>query len=570
MAKIGLATFGSKANRLSEKFKDEFHSVYSFLCDEESPEVPYSINLNHHFSNVFNDCDRVIFLTYLSSETGLAAFQWLGIPDYGSIIVIAIQPFEFEGELVQKRSEAFENLIRGSKYPFLFVDQEDLARDRLSLYTVNDIQGLLENYLAKTIVAINQFIFESPVFQGIRKTELFIKTIEGPLFYHHKLLHHLISPEPSRKRTKIFLNVELSNPRPSLETSELCLTAHEILKRWHDQTFTEININVNPRLKSEMAATILSFEIEGEQERVIKKDVVSYLQNIRTKPSPRVFQTGLSEVDQIIGGFPVGEFSVVAGRPGMGKLSFLCGIALNAARSGEKITLFSLHLSGKDASIKIASTALEKSFQELLKSGLKDLSGVNFLENIMVEEHDVLEDVKSIILNGSVKGVKLILIDDIHLIKLRRSRLRRDQEIQKIISELRSLAKTLKVAIVSSCQVSRSVEVRGGDKRPTLGDLKESGALEEMADKVLLLYRPEYYGITQSETGSSLSGVACVLVEKNKTGPIGEAIVGFDGKTGIFHDLKQPFGEEVSSGKNKYDDKDDSWVNNIERDDTPF
>ncbi len=113
----------------------------------------------------------------------------------------------------------------------------------------------------------------------------------------------------------------------------------------------------------------------------------------------------------------------------------------------------------------------------------------------------------------------------------------REQEVSNISRSLKSIAKELDIPIIALSQLNRSVEMRSGNKRPQLSDLRESGAIEQDADLVLFIHRPEYYGIDVDEEGNSLKGVAEIMVAKHRNGPTGDILLKFIREFAKFVDM---------------------------------
>jgi len=118
-------------------------------------------------------------------------------------------------------------------------------------------------------------------------------------------------------------------------------------------------------------------------------------------------------------------------------------------------------------------------------------------------------------------GVKVIFVDYLQMMSSNKYRNNRELEISHISRELKSIAKDYNVCIIAASQLSRAVEMRGGIKHPHLSDLRESGAIEQDADKVLFIYRPEYYGLTLDEDGNNTEGLTELILAKNRNGSLG-------------------------------------------------
>jgi replicative DNA helicase len=135
-------------------------------------------------------------------------------------------------------------------------------------------------------------------------------------------------------------------------------------------------------------------------------------------------------------------------------------------------------------------------------------------------------------------GIKAIIIDYLQLITTPDKFNREDQKISSFTKHLKKLAKSLNIPVILLSQLNRSVEVRGGTKRPNLSDLRESGAIEEDADIVQFIYRPEYYGILENEEGISLKGISEIIYAKHRNGALRTLICRFNENTTEFFDTE--------------------------------
>ena len=241
-------------------------------------------------------------------------------------------------------------------------------------------------------------------------------------------------------------------------------------------------------------------------------------------------KTGWSNVDASTGGVRPGEFIVFGGRPGMGKTVVLIDL-IRRISLHNPVLLISLELTAVQISNRIISSVLD---YDLPLKGPEDLRRIdkeklNFVtEYLEVMQLSVCETTfDSMFALKSYcekmvneKGIRVIAIDYLQMLSSNRYRHNRELEVSYISRTLKKIAKDLNICMIVTSQLSRSVETRGGDKRPQLSDLRESGAIEQDADKVIFVYRPDYYGITTDEDGNTTKGQLELLMVKNRTGAI--------------------------------------------------
>lgn len=172
------------------------------------------------------------------------------------------------------------------------------------------------------------------------------------------------------------------------------------------------------------------------------------------------------------------------------------------------------------------------------------------------------------------KQVKVIMIDYLQLMNASGVRFgSRQEEVAKISQSLKGLAKELDIPVIALSQLSRAVEQREGleGKRPQLSDLRESGAIEQDADMVLFVHRPEYYGIKEDEKGNDLRGKAQIIIAKHRKGATGDVLLSFRGKYTRF---ANPDEEDFQGGSAPVGDMGgeimDSRMNDIPADADPF
>lgn len=260
--------------------------------------------------------------------------------------------------------------------------------------------------------------------------------------------------------------------------------------------------------------------------------------------------TGFEGLDDMIQGLGKGELIILGGRPSMGKTSFLLSVAKNLACDNKKTVLyFSYDLSGaflcrrlmsmisRMPGNSIAQGKLDHEAWDRLEVSLKkfDKSSL-FVDNGLNSTIGYLTKASR---EFAIKHkVDLIIVDYLQLVNAGRRFRHREQEVSFVTRELKALARELNVPVFVSSQLNRSVEMRSGDKRPQLSDLRESGAIEQEADKVLFIHRPEYYGFTEDENGNPLKGIMEVIVAKNRMGALGDALLKFEAE---YTSLSDPY-----------------------------
>lgn len=249
--------------------------------------------------------------------------------------------------------------------------------------------------------------------------------------------------------------------------------------------------------------------------------------------------SGLTALDRQTGGFKNTDLIIVAARPGAGKTAFAMSIALNNATWFKSpVGVFSLEMSRDQLHNRLISMESEVSTEKLSNGTLMDfeLERVLNMTTSLADAPIIIDDTAGLsILQIRSRarimkkrfGIKLLIVDYLQLIDGGRQRGdSREVEVSNIARGLKRLAKDLSIPVIALSQLSRAVEQRS-DKRPQLSDLRESGSIEQEADMVLFLYRPEYYGINQSEDGTPLNGMGEIIVGKYRNGSTGSVWVRF-------------------------------------------
>ena len=285
--------------------------------------------------------------------------------------------------------------------------------------------------------------------------------------------------------------------------------------------------------------------------------------------------TGFNELDTLTAGLHKGDLIIVAGRPSMGKTALALNMAEHVAiREDIPVGIFSLEMSKEQLALRMLCS-LARINSHALRTGrlrtdewprLSAATGPLSEKKIYIDDSaglSVLEMRAKARRLKAQRDLGLIVVDYLQMMRGGANMENRQQEISLISRSLKGLAKELNIPVIALSQLSRAPEQRGGDRRPQLADLRESGAIEQDADVVIFIYRPERYDIKKDNEGRSVENVAEIIVSKQRNGPTGVVRLTFLKEYVRFDNLARISGlpEPVEAAEGPYD------VNGL---DTPF
>ena len=264
----------------------------------------------------------------------------------------------------------------------------------------------------------------------------------------------------------------------------------------------------------------------------------------------RGIPSGFTDLDRVTNGWQKSDLVILAARPGMGKTAFVLSMARNAAIDFKKsIAFFSLEMSSIQLVTRLISSETQLSADKLKKGSLESYEWEQLHSKIrnLTDAKLLIDDTPALTvfeLRAKCRRLKaqhdidMVIIDYLQLMSgSGDARGNREQEISAISRSLKALAKELDIPVIALSQLSRAVETRGGSKKPILSDLRESGAIEQDADMVMFIYRPEYYKIEVDEDGNSTAGIAEICIAKHRNGALKDIPLRFIDKFAKFADL---------------------------------
>lgn len=282
-----------------------------------------------------------------------------------------------------------------------------------------------------------------------------------------------------------------------------------------------------------------------ELSAVVRKAVTNLEKLINSEEKFKGVPTGIRKLDEFVGGWQNSDLIIIAARPGMGKTSFVLSIARNAAIDfGKSVALFSLEMSADQLVHRLFSIESGVDSEKIVKGTMDEAEWSQLMEKIQILNNNklIIDDTPQLSifdLRAKCRRLKhrynidMVIVDYLQLMRGNSDEHggrngNREQEISQISRSLKALAKDLDIPVIALSQLSRQVEQRGGDKRPMLSDLRESGSIEQDADQVMFIYRPEYYKMEQFPDGTPSENRAEIIVEKNRHGSTGDIRVRFE------------------------------------------
>jgi len=357
----------------------------------------------------------------------------------------------------------------------------------------------------------------------------------GGISYIVQLVNNAISPDYAEAYARLVENTALRR--------RLMQAANDMLALAADETRTIENII------SEAEARLFSISDNQIKRSFVSmedglRDYYGHVTEIMARSGVVGIPSGFRDLDELLGGFQRSDLLVFAGRPGMGKTSFLLTVALNAARRGARVAIFTMEMGVEQILQRLVAMESRINVQNLRLGRLNPQEMARFTEvigrlsqlPIFIDDTPALNpfDLRTKARRLSHEyGLDLIIVDYMQLMNGggNQREMNRVQEISLISRKLKELARELNVPIISAAQLSRAVEQRT-DKRPILSDLRESGSIEQDADIVMFLYRDEVYN-----EATDYPNQAEIIVAKHRNGPTSTITLFFEKSITKFMDI---------------------------------
>lgn len=390
----------------------------------------------------------------------------------------------------------------------------------------------------------------------------------GGMHYLAELTNKVISSANIEYHSRIILQKHIQR--------ELISTCSQIIQESYDNSTDAIE------LLDEVESKIFAISENNIKKKYLSarkliQDAIKEIERIGNLPSGLSgIPSGFSEIDDITSGWQNSELIIIAARPGMGKTALVLSMARNIAVAYKMpLAVFSLEMSSIQLITRLITAETGLSQQKLRSGKLEPHEWTQLHHEIKeIEQADIyIDDTPALSVFDlrakcrrlqSEHGIKLIIIDYLQLMTTRDHKGNREQEISHISRSLKSIAKELGVPVIALSQLSRAVENRP-NKRPVLSDLRESGAIEQDADIVSFIYRPEYYQINEWDYPpiGPTEGEAEFIIAKHRNGPTDQIRLRFEKELIKFSNLTdQIYSTNIESGINNEHNIDDGQTYN--------
>lgn len=336
-----------------------------------------------------------------------------------------------------------------------------------------------------------------------------------------------------------------------------------LTEKFQKRTLFGIVQNVNNQLSNQEELELIVGKLNAEVSKLsigtpeklgdINSQIQEFLKDVETRMNTEGLlgiASGFQAIDKFTGGWQETDLIIVGGASSMGKTSFALALAYNAAKyTNTPTVIFSYEMSALQLLRRLASMESGISNRYITNGTLnneelgKIHESITNIEKIPlhIDEGNItslgylVHRIKEYVKN---KNAKMIMIDYLQLVSSKSKSGSREQEVSKVARTLKNLAKELNITIIALSQLNRGVGMRNNSK-PTLSDLRESGEIEQAADVVMLIYRPEYYGIEFNDNGKESKGTANIIFAKGRNIGVGEVTLSFKSEITKFTDYEE-------------------------------
>ena len=351
--------------------------------------------------------------------------------------------------------------------------------------------------------------------------------LAGGAYYIAQLTNRIASSANVEFHSRIILQKYIQR--------ELISISSEIIKEAYDDT-TDVFDLLDKAERNLFAVGETNLRRNYEEMQTLVMEAVKEIEAAKNQELQfRGMPSGFTEIDRVTTGWQKSDLIILASRPGMGKTALALSMARNMAVDFRKpVAFFSLEMSSKQLVTRLISAESGLTSEMLRKGDLQDYQWQQLNTRIskLIDAPLYIDDTPALTifeLRAKCRRLKaqhdieMVFVDYLQLMSPGYdSRGNREQEISNISRSLKALSKELDIPILALSQLSRAVETRAGTKRPILSDLRESGAIEQDADLVIFIYRPEYYQLEFDDAGNSTLGMAEIIIAKHRNGPLAD------------------------------------------------